>query len=119
MRRQVPLITLYSRLERTESSSQHLSQITLVCEVVDFKSKTPKSYEDLSIISNVSFFLVGKKTKQNKNITNIKHVTNINQFSSLVFPKYEHRLINTKNVLLRIRSRWLCEEEMTRSWSSF
>lgn len=90
-----------------------------MCEVVDFKSKSPKSYEDLSIISNVSFFLVWKKTNK-QNITNIKHVTNIYQFSSLVFPKYEHRLINTKKkVLLRIRSRWLCEEEMRRSWSSF
>lgn len=66
-----------------------------MCEVVDFKSKSLKSYEDLSIISNVSFFLVWKKTNK-QNITNIKHVTNIYQFSSLVFPKYEHRLINTK-----------------------
>jgi len=52
-----------------------------VCEVVNlelkFKSKSLKSYKDLSIISNVSFFLVEKEKKKKEKKQQKKNITNI------------------------------------------
>lgn len=72
-----------NKKKKQQFTGQHFkSNYTSVCEVVNFGTeiqKSLKSYEDLFIISNVLFFSwFGKKIKS---ITNIKHVTNINQFS--------------------------------------
>lgn len=80
----------------------------LVCEVFNlelkFNLKSLKSFEDVSIISNVSFVLVWKKKKS---ITNIKRVTNINLLSVCFFFQNMNRNSITQKVLLRFKSRWL------------